>query len=484
LTLPDIFTDQANYQGILTVLDRAIYLTEQAQIFTGQISKMLDLVSSFEPTQDLIDLLNVMKQQLEFWQSIQSLVEEFFQEFQEKFSESDLYPNFKTLVDDWLIEANQNQTEITNLISQIDELVQEISENLSALSDMPTLPSVPTTPSLPTLPSIPTLPGIPTTPGIPDFTAPSNTTADPTESQDNEEIPTTAGKSNSIGSTTESQEQPNSSDSSGSKSTVTTTAEISETSEAVPDTSEVPHDISDSGANNLNFDPEQHSIMINCNANKKGIIGELQISNIVPTLLNYSANLNVSGLQLLPRLLAIPSMPDIDQNLQNVLLQNSLQQGLTVSEQLEQRISELDESINQYDQPITADFAGLIAELNVEQGQTIDQATTALKIFSDNELVAIYQANKRDAMIIEVGQKVIYDYEDLELTGEVIYKSPVAKSQSETFSDGLEDMNLQMFGNMSGSDSILRNSNTVLIKMNISGDDLDKVIIGFDIDSG
>ena len=182
MTLPDIFTDQANYQGILTVLDRAIYLTEQAQIFTGQISKMLDLVSSFEPTQDLIDLLNVMKQQLEFWQSIQSLVEEFFQEFQEKFSESDLYPNFKTLVDDWLIEANQNQTEITNLISQIDELVQEISENLSALSDMPTLPSVPTTPSLPTLPSIPTLPGIPTTPGIPDFTAPSNTTADPTES--------------------------------------------------------------------------------------------------------------------------------------------------------------------------------------------------------------------------------------------------------------------------------------------------------------
>ena len=60
-------------------------------------------------------------------------------------------------------------------------------------------------------------------------------------------------------------------------------------------------------------------------------------------------------------------------------------------------------------------------------------ATTALKILSDNELVAIYQANKRDAMIIEVGQKVIYDYEDLELTGEVIYKSRLLKVKVKLF---------------------------------------------------
>ena len=112
--------------------------------------------------------------------------------------------------------------------------------------------------------------------------------------------------------------------------------------------------------------------MINCNANKKGIIGELQISNIAD-IIELLCKFECIRCNCCPGFLAIPSMPDIDQNLQNVLLQNSLQQGLTVSEQLEQRISELDESINQYDQPITADFAGLIAELNVEQGQTIDR---------------------------------------------------------------------------------------------------------------
>jgi len=68
------------------------------------------------------------------------------------------------------------------------------------------------------------------------------------------------------------------------------------------------------------------------------------------------------------------------------------------------------------------------------------------------------------------------------LTGEVIYKSPIAKSQSEALSNSLDSMTLPMFGNMSTADSILGNTNTVLIKMNIKGDNLDKVIIGFDID--
>ena len=215
---------------------------------------------------------------------------------------------------------------------------------------------------------------------------------------------------------------------------------------------------------------------------ERGITAKLQFTNLAPDFLKFFVETELPVLQLLPRILTNLIMPNIDQNLQNVLLQSGMQQGLTVSGQLKQRISELDQMITRYAQPITADFAGLIAELNVEQDQIIDQAMIALRNFSENELVAVYQADKRDAMMIEVGQKVIYDYEDLELTGEVIYKSPIAKSQSEALSNSLDSMTLPMFGNMSTADSILGNTNTVLIKMNIKGDNLDKVIIGFDID--
>ena len=85
LTLPEIFTDQTNFQELLTFLDQAVYLIEQAEVFIGQVSQMLDLVMNFELTQGLIDLLNIMKQQLVFWQNLQSSAEEFLQEIKRKF---------------------------------------------------------------------------------------------------------------------------------------------------------------------------------------------------------------------------------------------------------------------------------------------------------------------------------------------------------------------------------------------------------------
>lgn len=441
LALADIFADQTNIKGLLTFLDQAVYLTEQAQVFVGQISQMLELVANFEPTQNLIDLLNIMKQQLEFWQNLQSSVEEFLQEIKEKTSESDYYPELKALVDDWIAKSDLNQLTIDNLISEIDKHLKEIEATFSTIPSIPTIPSMPTTP-------IPSLPAI---------TDPSSTTTEPTQTDG----PTDSGQ---------------------------TVSNLTETSQTQSDnTGKAPTTETDSNPIG-SLRPDHNFSDLKCLSQYKtgnsgnGVAAELQFINLVPRFLNIFVERKLPVLQPLIRFLSNLTMPNIEQNLQNVLLQSGLQQGLTVSAQLEQRISELDQLITRYAQPITADFSGLISELNVEQDQTIDQAMIALRNYSENELIAVYQANKRDAMVIEVGQKVIYDYEDLELTGEVIYKSPVAKSQSEILSDEMDSMSLRMFSNMSGTENILGTTNTVLIKMSIKGDDLDKVIIGFDID--
>lgn len=69
------------------------------------------------------------------------------------------------------------------------------------------------------------------------------------------------------------------------------------------------------------------------------------------------------------------------------------------------------------------------------------------------------------------------------MTGEVIYKSPIAKNYNESFaSDSMSGLDFSMFGKMSGPENILSSGNSVLVKMSIEGEDLDQIIIGFDID--
>lgn len=406
LTLPDIFSDQASYQQLLTLIDRALYLTEQVRIFTGQIRQIVDLLANFEPSPELAELLKLFKQQLEFWQNLQAEIIGFFKQLIAKFSDSEEFSNIVAFIQEWLTISESNQAEIEALIIRIEQFLKQIE---AGSSDFPAETNPVQTDSTEAESAL------------------EQTEIKPNPSeQETEEHPTDPEET-----ITEQTEQES-------------TVEITE--ENVTDHNE----------------PETFLIPLN---NSIGITAKLNLLKLNPLLLT--------------NILA----PDLEQNLQEIMLQSGMQQGLNVTAQLEKRIDELDRLIKKYSVPIEADFPGLIAELNVMEDQEIEQNSIAIKVFSEKELIAVYHANKRDAAIIAVGQQVIYDYEDLDLTGEVIYKSPIAKNYNESFaSEGMSGLDFSMFGAMSGPENILSSGNSVLVKMSIEGEDLDQIIIGFDID--
>lgn len=404
LTLPDIFSDQASYQQLLTLIDRALYLTEQVQIFTGQIRQIIDLLANFEPSPELAELLKIFKQQLEFWHNLQAEIIDFFNQLITEFSDSEEFSNIVALIQEWLAISESNQAEIEGLIIRIKEFLKAIEVDSSEI--------------------------------------PAETNQVQTDSNESESAP----------EQTEIKPNPSEQETEDADPEETNTEQIEQ--ESTVETTE----------ENITGHSEPETFLIPSN-NSIGITAKLNLLKHNPLLLTNML------------------VPDFEQNLQDIMLQSGMQQGLNVTSQLEKRIDELDQLIKKYSVPIKADLPGLITELNVVENQEIEQNLIAIKVFSEKELLAVYHANKRDSAIIEVGQKVIYDYEDLDLTGEVIYKSPIAKNYNESFaSDSMSGLDFSMFGKMSGPENILSSGNSVLVKMSIEGEDLDQIIIGFDID--
>ena len=149
------------------------------------------------------------------------------------------------------------------------------------------------------------------------------------------------------------------------------------------------------------------------------------------------------------------------------LFSGTMDQGGNLLNQLQYANTSASEMLQKAKKEIRAEFNGLVVAINGEEGETLTAAmsTPFIEIFDDRFLTITINANRNDALRINLGQKVNYKIDDMELEGEVIFKSPIATDNS------------------GGIPSMTGSEPTVKIDMDIKGEHVKDLIIGFPIDA-
>lgn len=92
------------------------------------------------------------------------------------------------------------------------------------------------------------------------------------------------------------------------------------------------------------------------------------------------------------------------------------------------------------DHYIRAPFSGIVAEVDVEEGETVSSNTACITLISDQKTAEL-TLNEVDAVKVETGQKAILSFdaiEDLEITGEVAGVDTIGAVQSGVVSYGVD----------------------------------------------
>lgn len=164
------------------------------------------------------------------------------------------------------------------------------------------------------------------------------------------------------------------------------------------------------------------------------------------------------------------------------LLQMSQGQGQTKKADLEDRIAGLQEMVDKKAYTVKAEIDGLVASLPIAKGDKPEAGSLELLLLDNETLEASCRVGKADAGRLQVGQKVRFVYEDLNLYGELTYKSAIATDESKLANLGELSADLGLAGQLGSlASGIAGNDPKVLIRMSLEGPDLQRLTIGFDI---
>ncbi len=159
-------------------------------------------------------------------------------------------------------------------------------------------------------------------------------------------------------------------------------------------------------------------------------------------------------------------------------LLDTYQQGADLLGMLDKQITDLEQKIETASQHEQAEFDALVAEAQRDENN-INANKSLMVLYDEKEPLVHARVNRRDALLLEQGQLVKYTTDDLELSGELVFKSPIATT-TPVNSDGQSSDLMSQF--VSGDQtSLLAGEAKVDIELTIAGADLNKVIFGFDI---
>ncbi|MCC8022331.1 MAG: hypothetical protein LIO46_00860, partial [Clostridiales bacterium] len=123
----------------------------------------------------------------------------------------------------------------------------------------------------------------------------------------------------------------------------------------------------------------------------------------------------------------------------------------------------------------TADFDGLITEVNIEAGQPTTLLSTGIVLEGNSQMVVAITLGKYDIQKVETGMQCIITVPNGEYQGEVTYIAPTAGSSS---SGDIMDSLGSMMG-MSGISSLTGSSSGLRAEITVRNPD-DKMVIGLD----
>ena len=106
-------------------------------------------------------------------------------------------------------------------------------------------------------------------------------------------------------------------------------------------------------------------------------------------------------------------------------LLDTYQQGADLLGMLDKQITDLEQKIETASQHEQAEFDALVAEAQRDENN-INANKSLMVLYDEKEPLVHARVNRRDALLLEQGQLVKYTTDDLELSGELVFKSPIA----------------------------------------------------------
>lgn len=158
-------------------------------------------------------------------------------------------------------------------------------------------------------------------------------------------------------------------------------------------------------------------------------------------------------------------------------LLDTYSQGAELMAMLDNQIKNLEESIETASKHEVANFDALVSQAQRDLDD-LNSNQPLIELYDETEPLVHSRVNRRDALLLETGQAVTYTTDNLQLQGELVFKSPIATTTPAYSSGQTSDALSQLMG---GDQSFLTSEPRVDIELTIEGLDLDKIIFGFDI---
>ncbi|MDD3612121.1 MAG: hypothetical protein WCR98_04525 [Saccharofermentanales bacterium] len=158
-------------------------------------------------------------------------------------------------------------------------------------------------------------------------------------------------------------------------------------------------------------------------------------------------------------------------------LVDTYSQGAELLAMLDNQIKNLEESIETASKHEVANFDALVSQAQRDLDD-LNSNQPLIELYDETEPLVHSRVNRRDALLLETGQAVTYTTDNLQLQGELVFKSPIATTTPAYSSGQTSDALSQLMG---GDQSFLTSEPRVDIELTIEGLDLDKIIFGFDI---
>lgn len=160
-------------------------------------------------------------------------------------------------------------------------------------------------------------------------------------------------------------------------------------------------------------------------------------------------------------------------------LLSTYQQGNDLLGMLENQIQEQELLIEKAEKHEHADFDALVAE-GQRDLDDIDPNRPIMILYDESKPIVHCRVNRKDALLLEEGQAVNYTTDNLILSGEIIFKSPIATTTPVNSSGQSSDLVSDFLGGSSQS-GLMSAESRVDVELSLEGPDLNKIIFGFDI---
>ncbi len=160
-------------------------------------------------------------------------------------------------------------------------------------------------------------------------------------------------------------------------------------------------------------------------------------------------------------------------------LMSAYQQGDDLLAMLDKQIADQELLIEIASEHESAEFDALIAEVQRDIDD-IDVNRPLMVPYDESKPIVHSRVNRKDALLLAEGQSLNYTTDDLSLSGEVIFKSPIA-TNSPVNSTGQSGELFSDFLGGSAQSALMSTEPRVDLELSLEGPDLNQIIFGFDI---